>query len=120
MKKINILFLLLVLLGGIQLTGFGQESQTKIKTISVLTNAVCEECKEIIEKELNYTKGIIYSELNLETKKVTVKYKTKLLSRQKIERIIANLGYDAGETPRNKVAFENLPVCCKSKGHCKD
>ncbi len=90
----------------------------KVATVTILTSAVCEDCKERIEKELNYTKGVVYSELDVATKLVTIKYKSKLITEQGLKQVISDLGYDAGDLKRNDVAFEKLPTCCKSAGHC--
>lgn len=96
----------------------GKEKAQKVKTVTFLTSAICGECKERIEKALNYTKGIVFAELNEETKEVTVKYKTKLMTEDKVKAVVTNLGYDAAETKRNEEAFNELPKCCQSPGHC--
>ena len=90
----------------------------KVKTITFLTSAICGECTERIEKALNYTKGIVFAELDEESKEVTVKYKTKLLTEAQVKAVVTNLGYDAADTKRNEEAFNKLPKCCQSPGHC--
>lgn len=97
-------------------TAFKKEAS--VKTISVLTSAVCGECKERIEKELNYTKGIVFAELEMDSKELTVKFKSKVISEKEVIAVINNLGYDAGESKRNEEAFNKLPKCCQSPGHC--
>jgi copper chaperone CopZ len=114
----NLALLLLLVIGSMSFI-FPQAKPTqKVATITVLTSAVCEDCKERIEKELNYTKGVIYSELDVATKIVTIKYKTKLIAEQQLKEVISNLGYDAGDLKRNAAAFDKLPKCCQSEGHC--
>lgn len=95
------------------------EEPKKVETVTILTSAVCGECKERIEKELNYTKGVVFAELDMDTKKVTVKYKTKFLNEDKVREVINNIGYDADDSKRNEEAFNELPKCCQSPGHCK-
>lgn len=95
-----------------------KEITANVETIVILTSAVCEECKERIEKELNYTKGIVFAELDVDTKKVTVKYKTKTISAEGVKKVINDLGYDADSSKRNEEAFNKLPKCCQSPGHC--
>jgi mercuric ion binding protein len=90
----------------------------KVATVTILTSSVCDDCKLRVEKELNYTKGVIYAELDVATKQVTIKYKTKLVSEQELKQVISNLGYDAGDLKRNEDAFNKLPKCCQSPGHC--
>ncbi|MEX1002181.1 MAG: heavy metal-associated domain-containing protein [Crocinitomicaceae bacterium] len=111
----NSLVLLMILFMG---TAFTQTPKTK--EITFRTSAVCGMCKERIEDGLNYTKGVIFAELDLETKEVTVKYRTKYLTPKEVKQIVADLGYDAGDVPRNKKKFEKLPKCCKSEGFCRD
>lgn len=96
-----------------------QDVDKNVATVTVLTSAVCGECKERIEEELNYTKGVLFAELNMETKEVTVKYKTKYMSEESVKEVISNLGYDAGDKKRSSEAFEKLPKCCQSAGHCE-
>ena len=41
----------------------------KVATVTILTSSVCDDCKLRVEKELNYTKGVIYAELDVATNK---------------------------------------------------
>jgi len=96
-----------------------EKTNPKTKVVKFKTSAICGSCKDRIEESLNYTKGIVYAELDLETKVIEVKYKTKNLNAEKVKYLVSQVGYDAGETPRNKEAFNKLPKCCKSEGFCK-
>ncbi|MGV6860803.1 MAG: heavy-metal-associated domain-containing protein [Putridiphycobacter sp.] len=103
---------------GLLMLGFVLISMTqnpKTKTINIQTSAVCEMCKDRLEEKLNYTKGVVYAELNLENKVLTVKYKTKFLTATHIKQIVAATGYHADEVPRNETAFKNLPDCCQDE-----
>lgn len=100
-------------------SSFAQDKKPKSKTIEFKTSAVCEMCKERIEDELNYTKGVVYAELDVDTKIVEVKFKTKFLNENRVKAIVANLGYNAGDTKRNEGAFKELPKCCRMEGECK-
>lgn len=95
------------------------QKDPKTKIVKFKTSAICEMCEDRIEDALNYTKGVVYAELDSETKVLEVKYKTKFINAEKVKYAVSMAGYDAGETPRNPQAFESLPKCCKSKGHCK-
>jgi mercuric ion binding protein len=88
----------------------------KSETIVIQTSAQCGDCKERIENGLNYTKGVVFAELNDDTKKVTVKYKTGVTSPQKIKAKIAEIGYDADEIKATKSGLDKLPTCCKPGG----
>ncbi len=103
----------------IALAGTAASEAQKTKTVTIQTNAICGDCKSRIEKELNYTKGVVYAELDLETKAVEVKYKTKVLSEEDLHNTINNLGYSTNKSKRNEEAFQKLPKCCQSPGHCE-
>ena len=94
-------------------------SQKKPKTEKVIiqTSAQCGDCKERIESKMNYTKGIVFAELDLETKKVTVKFKPAVISKQQIKETIAKIGYDADDLNAKVEDIQNLPKCCQPKGH---
>lgn len=112
MKSIMMLTLVVLLSS----CGIANGQSTK-PTISIQTNAQCGDCKERIEEALNYTNGVIYAELDLDTKKVEVKYKSKKISEQEIKQIISKLGYNADEVKADKDSQSKLPTCCQPGGH---
>lgn len=91
--------------------------QAKKQTIVIKTSAQCDDCKERIEGALNYTKGVKFADLDLETKKVTVQFLTKKTSLETIKAIIAKIGYDADEVKADITAVQKLPKCCQPNGH---
>jgi copper chaperone CopZ len=98
-------------------TSFGQKKATTTETIVIQTSAQCADCKERIENALNYTNGVKFAEMDLTTKKVTVKYATSKISAQAIKEVISKIGYDADELKAKKEAIEKLPKCCQPNGH---
>ncbi|MBI1836147.1 MAG: heavy-metal-associated domain-containing protein [Flavobacteriia bacterium] len=110
----NVLFILICLMG-IQ-TSFGQEKKGKTETVVITTNPQCGDCKERIEELLNYTKGVTFAELDLVTKKITIKFKPSKISLVAIKQKISNLGYDADEVKANPDAVQKLPACCRPSG----
>ena len=50
------------------------------QVVAIQTNAQCGDCKERIEKEFNFTKGVIFADMDLKTKIVEVKYSSKRTS----------------------------------------
>ena len=103
MKKI--LFLLLLPFG--LLAGPSQ-------TVKIKTSAICEMCKERIEKNLALTKGVEKADLNLEDQSnITVVYNPDKIDVAKIKLVIAETGYDADEVKALKKSFDKLPNCCK-------
>ena len=92
-------------------------SQKKFEEVIIQTSAQCGDCKERIESKLNYTKGVIFAELELESKKVTVKYKTKFITLLEIKKAIASIGYSADEIKAKEEDVLKLPKCCQPGGH---
>lgn len=85
----------------------------KPQTIKIKTSAICEMCKERIERQLAYTKGVKESNLNLDDKVVTVSYFAKKVDAAKIKKAITEVGYDADEVVAEVKGYEKLPSCCK-------
>ena len=92
------------------------QDKTSLKTVVIQTSAECGSCKTRIEEKLNYTKGVKFAELNLDDKKVTVKYSTNKITLAEIKQILAETGYDADEVKAISAAVEKLPTCCKPGG----
>lgn len=97
-----ILFSLLVNLA------YGQQD-----TVRIHTSSVCETCKETIEHDLSFVKGIINSELNVENHIVQVIFDPAKITVESIKKEITNIGYDADSLKANPKAFRKLPECCK-------
>ena len=95
---------------------FGQKKKN-IETTQIQTSAQCGDCKERIESKLNYTKGVVFAELDLDSKKVTVKFKSSVITKQQIKEIIAEIGYDADDVKAKPENIEKLPNCCRPRGH---
>ena len=95
---------------------FGQDKKAKYETVVIQTSAECGDCKNRLEETLNYTKGIKFAEVDLETQKVTVKFSPKIITIQQIKEKIASKGYDADDVKANPDALKNLPACCQPSG----
>jgi mercuric ion binding protein len=85
--------------------------------VVIKTSAICEMCKEAIEYDLAFEKGVKMAELNLETKEVTVVYNDKKTSDEIIRKRITMVGYHADTLKRDPEAYNKLPFCCKDGGH---
>lgn len=116
MKNIASLSLILIFLF---LGLVSNQKSAKTKTITFITTAVCDQCKERIETKLNYTKGVVFAELNLDNKMLTVKFKPELISEQKIKETLASIGYSSDTVKRDSEAYNALPKCCQSGGVCE-
>ncbi|CAN5683481.1 hypothetical protein BH11BAC1_BH11BAC1_24910 [soil metagenome] len=91
--------------------------QAQTDTVIIKTSALCEQCKEKIEHDLSFEKGVKSNVMNLETKEVTVVYNTQKTDPEKIRMAITKIGYDADSLKAVPKAFDRLPECCKAPGH---
>ena len=92
----------------------------KTEKVEILTSAICETCKQAIEYELTFTKGIKFVELDVDSKVVTVEFKPEKISRDEIRKNISGIGYHADSVKRDPEAYANLPFCCRDGGHADD
>ena len=79
----------------ISTTVFAQEkkSQKKNETVKYWVSMDCEKCKAKIEKNIAFEKGVKDMLVDLETKTVTITYKTKKTSPEKLEKALKDLDY---------------------------
>lgn len=95
---------------------FSQKPAAKTETVVITTSAECDECKARIEDALNYTKGVKFAELDVPSRKLTVKFKNDVITLDEIKKQLSLLGYNADEVKADPVAYEKLPACCKAGG----
>ena len=107
MKKTGILLIALLLAAGLY------AADGKFDTIKIKTSSQCDECKERIEEALAFEKGVKTSDLDVETKIVTVTYKKSKTSPEKIRKAISKVGYDADDVSADPKAYSKLDACCK-------
>lgn len=90
----------------------------KSKVVNIQTSAVCGSCKARIEKALASAEGVEAAVLNLNSKKVKVKYDPAKTTPEKLREVVASTGYSADDVKANEEAFNKLPGCCKKQGSC--
>ncbi|TNF49834.1 MAG: MerP protein [Bacteroidetes bacterium] len=110
----NAMFLLMLVMFTFNTSA--QEKKSKYETVMIQTSAECGDCKDRLEDLMNYTKGVSFAELDLETKKLTVKFKTSKITLAEIKTKISELGYDADEVKAIPEAVKKLPACCQPGG----
>lgn len=81
--------------------------------VKIKTSAVCDMCKETLEKAMAYEKGVKKSDLNVDSKILTVTFDPKKTTIEKIRLAIVKSGYDADGQLADAKAYENLNACCK-------
>jgi cation transport ATPase len=96
---------------------FALLANAQTDTLVVKTSVICDECKERIEHDLSFTKGVKSNVVNLDTKEVTVVYNAEKTDPQKIRIAITKIGYDADSLKADQKAFNKLPLCCRETGH---
>jgi copper chaperone CopZ len=90
-------------------------SATKIDTtVITVPTVVCSSCVRTITKALKNVDGVKSTKIDLEKKTATVSYVSTKTTLSKIEKAIANAGYDANSTKRDPAAYEKLDACCKA------
>jgi mercuric ion binding protein len=112
------LLLLILFLPGILWAA--QPNYTKTKTISIKTSAICGSCKKRLESGLSPLPGVVAVRLNLNNKKLSIKFDDQQTDPEKLKQAIAALGYQADEMPPRKEAYTQLPECCRKPGLCND
>jgi periplasmic mercuric ion binding protein len=88
-----------------------QDAKTSV--IDIKVSSQCSMCKERIEKMLAFEKGIVNSNLDLETHTIKVTYKNKKTTPEAIKKAISLTGYDADDVAADSKAYAKLPDCCK-------
>ena len=81
--------------------------------VKIKTSAVCDMCKETLEKAMAYEKGVKKSDLDVDSKILTVTFDPKKTTLEKIRLAIVKSGYDADGQLADAKAYENLNACCK-------
>jgi copper chaperone CopZ len=87
----------------------------EVKYAKIKTSATCADCKTRIETATKDLSGVLDSQLDLETKVVTVKYDSDKTSTDKIRKSISYAGYQADDMAADKKAYAKLPGHCKAK-----
>lgn len=118
MKKITLSGMIVLLMTLTVNSIFGQEAKTS--EITIKTSVVCDMCKENIEKNLAFEKGIKKSVVDVKNKTVTVTYNPQKTTPENIKVAISKIGYDADDVVANAKAYKKLDDCCKKEANCND
>ena|SRR5688572_213101 len=85
-------------------------AQTKTETIKV--SGECGMCKSKIEKAAKGA-GASFAEWNVDNKVLTIKYNSTASNAAKIEKAVAEVGYDTQSMKATDEAYNKLHACCK-------
>ena len=90
-----------------------QERADKVDTVKIQTSAKCNMCKERLEHDMAFEKGVKSVELDLDTKVLTITYKENKTTEEKLKTAVTKIGYDADEMVADQKAHDRLPACCQ-------
>ncbi len=82
----------------------------------VKSTTVCDMCKETIETEMPFVKGIHKASVDLKTSEISVDFNPNKIDKNGVRTAIAGLGYWADDVPADPKAFAKLPACCQDEG----
>ncbi len=85
--------------------------------IDIQTSAICEMCKETLEYDLAFEKGVKEAVLNLDNKVLSITYNPKRTDPKKLRERITKVGYHADWMERDSTAYSKLAFCCKDGSH---
>ncbi len=111
MKKI----ILILLLTSFAIQGIAQDKtpKKKIEKATFWVNGNCEMCQSRIQKAALSTKGVKMANWNIETKMLSVVYKTKKCNTDVIKANIAKAGHDSQSHKATDEVYNNLHGCCQ-------
>jgi mercuric ion binding protein len=98
------------------LLSMAAQAQKKTERVDIVSSAVCDMCKQTIESELIYEKGVKKVNVDLATNTVHVEYDAKKSTPSSIRAALIKLGYAADGTLGDEKAFAKLPACCQKEG----
>jgi cation transport ATPase len=90
-----------------------EAKESKIDTLKVQTSAVCKMCKERLEHDMAFEKGVKAVELNMDDKVLTIVYRNDKTTEEELKKAITEIGYDADDMVANQKSHDKLPACCQ-------
>jgi periplasmic mercuric ion binding protein len=111
MKSMIRIFTIAILLMVFSSPSYSQ--RRNVSEVEIKTSAQCPMCKESIERTLTFERGVRHALLDMETKKVTVRYNSRRTDPDILRNAITGLGYDADQKEGDPEAYAELPGCCK-------
>lgn len=99
------------------LFSFNSYASGDMDTVRIKTSSQCDMCKETIEKQMAFEKGVKSAVLDVESSVLTVVYNPKKTNPDLIRKSVTEAGYDADDIPAVQQAYDNLHECCKKGAH---
>lgn len=96
----------------LSILSFSQSKSKKVETTTFWVASACSMCEETIEKAMD-TKGVLTADYSLETSQLTVTYKPKKISLNKIHQILNENGYDTEQSICTEEQYNRVDPCCR-------
>ena len=90
-----------------------ESKESKYDTVQIQTSAVCKMCKDRLEHDMAFEKGVTAVELDMETKILTIVYKKGKTTEKDLREAVTEIGYDADDLVADQKAHDRLPACCQ-------
>ena len=100
-------FILSIILTSVVSFGFAQE-----KTETLKVSGECGTCKKKIESTAKKA-GASYAVWNVDSKELTLKYNSTSTNSAKIQKAVADAGYDTPDVKATDEAYNKLDGCCQ-------
>ena len=107
MKKVVFLIFSIFIIN----TSFSQNKKYQRETFKVWGN--CDMCKSLIENAAESIEGVKYARWNSKKGIIKVKFLTSKTDIDKIQKAIADVGYDTENYRADDDVYNNLHYCCK-------
>jgi cation transport ATPase len=112
MKNLKWMIIVVFSMLGSQKT-FAQTDMPEYDTAQIQTSAICGQCKERLEHNIAFEKGVKSVELDDSSKVLTIVYKEGKNDKEKLKIAVTKIGYDADDLAADPKAYNRLPDCCK-------
>ena len=99
MKNLKTILLVLAISFLTNIANAQEKQQKKNETVKYWVSMTCESCKAKVEKNIAFEKGVKDMIVDLETKTVTINYKAKKTSPEKLEKAFKELGFKTERLP---------------------
>ena len=77
-------------------------AKKEVKEIKILSNPDCNHCKEKLEHNLKFEKGVTTVNVDIKTKYITISYRPDKTNPDKLRQAISKLGYNADDIKAQK------------------
>lgn len=111
-SKITVLAICSLFFALISSSAFAQPT-VKDTTVKIKTSSQCSMCKTTIEKAMKKVSGVKSSDLNVDSKELSVTFDPAKVKIEDIRTAVNRAGYDADSTKADKRAYNKLSPCCK-------